>query len=194
MIVVTGPPHPWGIEGVVRALGSATQVLGDEALADPCNGGVYWETNPHRETGRYLFPGPTARHVLWMDVMGLRKSDPAYLDHVLAVVPSWRRVEDPRSWWHLLYALLDDVTTRRHRTWFCATEHVADEWSELCAWLDLECAAPDLRVPPERAHDEPHAEVFDALHDRLTRRAELDDGLVARVNATHTALLEAHER
>ena len=52
--------------------------------------GINWTTNPHPETGRFLFPDATRRHVVKVFIPGLVRSDYAYLDHVIATVRPWR--------------------------------------------------------------------------------------------------------
>jgi hypothetical protein len=52
--------------------------------------GIFWETNPHPETGRYLSPAPTRRYLVKVFIPGLVRSDIAFLDHVVASVRPWR--------------------------------------------------------------------------------------------------------
>ncbi len=52
--------------------------------------GIYYRTNPHPETGQFLFPHATRRHLVKVFIPGLVRSDYAYLDHVVASIRPWR--------------------------------------------------------------------------------------------------------
>lgn len=66
--------------------------------------GIYYATNPHPKTGRFLAPGATRRHAVKVFVPGLVKSDLAYLDRVIATVRPWRSYARSLT---ALYALED---------------------------------------------------------------------------------------
>ena len=53
--------------------------------------GVYWETNPHPETGRYLHPKNTSRLLAKVFIPGLVKSDHAFLGRVVCSVRPWQQ-------------------------------------------------------------------------------------------------------
>lgn len=98
--------------------------------------GVYYATNPHPETGAYLYPERTRRHVVKVFVPGLLRTDVAFLDNVIATVRPWREYvtsmermrglsgEDreasafdvPESaalrWWVQTFALIRDIAIR----------------------------------------------------------------------------------
>lgn len=54
--------------------------------------GVYFATNPHPKTGRYLRPDKTDNYLVKAFIPGLVKSDVAFLDHVVASIRPWRQV------------------------------------------------------------------------------------------------------
>jgi hypothetical protein len=54
--------------------------------------GIYHKTNPNPDTGRYLHPDATRRHVVKVFLPGLAKSDHAFLDRVVVSVRDWREV------------------------------------------------------------------------------------------------------
>ena len=112
-------------------------------MVDDANaGGVYFDTNPDREHKRYLFPEPTRRLLFACSPDGLRKSDPAYLDHVLMVICDWRRARDVREWFCDVYDVLVDTSTRRYPTWFASTEDLISMPEEtitlIASWLDID--------------------------------------------------------
>lgn len=107
--------------------------------------GVWWRTNPHPETGAYLFPSQTRRHVVKVFIDGLVRTDVAFVDHVVATMRDWRSYTrsfdalhtrergwheaqglpfpggphdrpHPYEWWRQNYELVRDLATRRHPT------------------------------------------------------------------------------
>jgi len=54
--------------------------------------GIYFETNPHPETGHYLPPQQTRKLLVKVFIPGLVKSDVAFLDKVVATIRPWRDV------------------------------------------------------------------------------------------------------
>ncbi len=52
--------------------------------------GVYFATNPDPETGKFLHPKQTRRHVLKVFIPGLNRTDYAYLDRVVGTIRPWR--------------------------------------------------------------------------------------------------------
>ena len=55
--------------------------------------GINYHTNPHPESGAYLFPHQTRRHVVKVFIPGLVHSDRAYIDHVVGTLRPWREYE-----------------------------------------------------------------------------------------------------
>ncbi len=100
--------------------------------------GVYYATNPHPETGAYLFPEQTREHVAKVFVPGLVRTDVAFIDRVIATVRAVRPycasmqgmrelagedregllfdvpVSPALRWWMENFALIRDVATRRY--------------------------------------------------------------------------------
>ena len=100
--------------------------------------GVYHATNPHPETGAYLFPEQTREHVAKVFIPGLIRTDVAFMDRVIATVRGVRPycvslsrmrelagedrerslfdvpIEPALRWWMENFALLRDVATRRY--------------------------------------------------------------------------------
>jgi hypothetical protein len=100
--------------------------------------GVYYATNPHPETGAYLFPEQTREHVAKVFIPGLVRTDLAFIDRVVATVRGWRQycaslagmrslagedreellfdvpVSPPLRWWMENFSLVRDVATRRY--------------------------------------------------------------------------------
>ncbi len=137
ILIAAGLPH----------LGEAFPAAWGEALR-PANprgffesslvAGVYHATNPHPESGAYLFPQQTRAHAVKVFVPGLIRSDVAFLDRVVATVRDWReyvasltRISElagadreaelfdlPLSpalrWWVENFALVRDIATRRY--------------------------------------------------------------------------------
>ena len=52
----------------------------------PLRKGIYWATNPDPQTGRFLFPQATRRHLVKVFIPGLVRTDYAYLDRVVATM------------------------------------------------------------------------------------------------------------
>ncbi|MCB9778479.1 MAG: hypothetical protein H6742_07950 [Alphaproteobacteria bacterium] len=52
--------------------------------------GVFYATNPHPETGEWLAPKATRKHVVKVFIPGLVRSDIAYVDAVVATMRPWR--------------------------------------------------------------------------------------------------------
>lgn len=52
--------------------------------------GVFYATNPHPETGDWLAPKSTRKHVVKVFIPGLVRSDIAYIDAVVATMRPWR--------------------------------------------------------------------------------------------------------
>jgi hypothetical protein len=99
--------------------------------------GVYHATNPHPQTGAYLFPEQTRSHVVKVFIPGLVRSDVAFLDRVIATVRPFREYaaslarmaslgEDREAalfdvplspalrWWMENFSLVRDIATRRY--------------------------------------------------------------------------------
>ncbi len=128
-------------------------------------GGVYHATNPHPETGAYLFPEQTRAHVTKVFIPGLVRSDLAFVDRVVATVREWRayaasmarmrallgadRERDlfdvPLSpalrWWVENYGLIRDIATRRYAAHVTTYERLladpAGEIGTVLKWLDV---------------------------------------------------------
>jgi hypothetical protein len=54
--------------------------------------GIYHETNPHPQTGRYLHPSVAKKLLVKVFIPGVVRSDVAFLDRVVATVRPWREV------------------------------------------------------------------------------------------------------
>ena len=100
--------------------------------------GVYYATNPHPETGAYLFAEQTRTHVAKVFIPGLVRTDMAFIDRVIATVRDWREygasldrmrslggedreqalfdvpVSPALRWWSENFALVRDIATRRY--------------------------------------------------------------------------------
>ncbi|MFK8003980.1 MAG: hypothetical protein AB8H86_30730 [Polyangiales bacterium] len=186
---------------------SGLSVLGDKPLSslavlhespsswwvDPLNEGVFFETNPHRPSGRYLHPEPTASSVVVMTPEGVPLSDPAYLDRVVVVVRPWRSAKEPLEWLSALYDQLADSSLRRYPTWIRVAETLQHESQRAAADFvsflgngvevaHVEAAFAGLQVLPRLHDDHIHAAVFDELYDVLRDGTELSDALVEGVN------------
>jgi hypothetical protein len=55
--------------------------------------GINYHTNPHPETGAYLFPEASRRFVVKVFIPGLVRSDRTYIDQVVATMRPWREYE-----------------------------------------------------------------------------------------------------
>ncbi len=125
--------------------------------------GIYHATNPHPETGAYLFPEQTRRHATKVFIPGLVRSDRAFIDGVVATVREWRaysasitRMRDimgtdreaelfdlPMApelrWWAENFALLRDIATRRYAAHVSTYERLLDdpeaEIGAVLSWL-----------------------------------------------------------
>lgn len=123
--------------------------------------GVYHATNPHPDTGAYLFPEQTRRHVTKVFIPGLVRSDRAFIDVVIATVREWRayctsitRMRDMMGrdreaelfdlpmapelrWWAENFALLRDIATRRYAAHVTTYERLlADPEAEIATVLE----------------------------------------------------------
>jgi len=96
--------------------------------------GVNFETNPHPETGVFLFPEQVERHVVKTFPGGLVRTDYSFIHKVVATIRDWRSydqsvralVADDRpdllapklppwlEWWLENYTLIRDVAIRKH--------------------------------------------------------------------------------
>lgn len=72
--------------------------------------GIYYATNPHRRTGKYLAPKATREHVVKVFAPGLARSDVAFLHRVIFTVRPWREYVASIG---RLYALEDDYLLHR---------------------------------------------------------------------------------
>lgn len=123
--------------------------------------GIYYATNPHPETGAYLFPEQTRRHVCKVFIPGLVRTDVAFVDRVIATVRDWRQycrslqamhalagLDRERSlfdvpldpairWWMENFALVRDIATRRYAAHVTTYERLlADPDGEIGAVLE----------------------------------------------------------
>jgi hypothetical protein len=55
--------------------------------------GIYYQTNPHPETGEFVQAHESRRHAVKVFLPGLVRTDAAYLDRVIATVRPWREYE-----------------------------------------------------------------------------------------------------
>lgn len=106
MIIVTGTKRSGTSMWMQILKAAGFPVLGDafprdwgETIRDanregfyesPLRNGVYYATNPHPQNGAFLQPRETRQLVVKVFAPGLRRSDLAYLDHVVATMRSWR--------------------------------------------------------------------------------------------------------
>lgn len=128
----------------------------------PLRVGIYHATNPNPDTGEWLSPTATRRHVVKVFVPGLVRSDFAYLDRVVVCLRRWRpwaastaafdameraaypnSRRDPRSlgmrWWTDVYDVMRDIATRRYPatvvTWDQLRRDPAAEVRAVLRWL-----------------------------------------------------------
>ncbi len=105
--------------------------------------GIWWKTNPDPESGAYLFPDQTQRHLVKVFIEGLTRTDIAFVDRVVGTMRDWRSftrsfasleqterdyysqrevpfpvpardLPIPYQWWLLNYELVRDIATRRY--------------------------------------------------------------------------------
>jgi len=164
ILVAAGLPHigesfpePWG-----ESLRAANPNGFYESMLV---GGVYYATNPHPETGDYLFPEQTRSHAAKVFIPGLVRTDVAFIDRVVATVRPFREyaaslarmktlgdsdrggwVQDswlPPAvrWWVENFALVRDVATRRYAAHVTTYDRLlADpgrEVTEVIRWLGV---------------------------------------------------------
>jgi len=172
-------------------------------------GGIYWRTNPHPVTGRFLFPEQTVRHAVKVFVPGLVRSDLAFLDHVIATVrhpaeyvASMRRLRsiarpegvdgelelDPAvEWWCDNFSLVRDLATRRYPVHVVSYDRLVRDPQETIAavlrWLgDGDLARAVAAVEPghrTQIVDERPADLGDVL-DAVEQRTLVE--LWARID------------
>lgn len=127
--------------------------------------GIYYATNPHPETGEFVPPRASARHVVKVFVPGLVRSDLAYLDRVVASFRHWRAYPESLG---RLYALEDDwirVTRgdrlERVRRARGAVPPVIEWWFEMYElFRDVATRGyPFHLVPYDRVVDDPRAAI-----------------------------------
>ncbi|MFK7928472.1 MAG: hypothetical protein AB8H79_09785 [Myxococcota bacterium] len=139
--------------------------------------GVWWKTNPHPETGAYLFPEQTRRHLVKVFAHGLTRTDAAFIDFAVITLRDWRSFtrsfddlhtrekawfaennmvfpgsENPKpipyQWWAQNYELIRDIATRRHSARFLTYDRTLRNPSmEIGAVLD----ALGIEDPAKRA-------------------------------------------
>lgn len=156
-------------------IGSAYPAYWEEALGEFNRGGfhesrlragIWWRTNPHPETGAYLFPEATRRHAVKVFADGLVRTDVAFIDFVVVTLRDWRsftRSFDalharevawyeeqglefpagararplPYQWWRQNFEVVRDIATRRHPARFTTYDRVVrDAAGEVGAVLD----------------------------------------------------------
>ena len=146
-------PEPWG-----ESLKSANpRGFYESQLVS----GIYYATNPHPETGAYLFPEQTRRHVCKVFIPGLVRTDIAFVDRVIATVRDWRAycaslqrlhalagadreralfdvpLDPAVRWWMENFALVRDIATRRYAAHVTTYERLlADPENELASIID----------------------------------------------------------
>lgn len=135
--------------------------------------GVYHGTNPHPESGAYLFPQQTRRHVVKVFIPGLIKTDVAFVDHVVVTVREWRQmaasVQRMKSlpgpgepgrmemavpaallWWMENFALVRDIATRRYAAHVTTYRRLLDdperEVGMVLKWLGKGKRGPAVRA------------------------------------------------
>jgi len=139
--------------------------------------GIWWKTNPHPETGAYLFPEQTRRHLVKVFAHGFTRTDVAFIDFAVITLRDWRSFtrsfDDlherekawyadnnlvfpgsknptpiPYQWWAQNYELIRDIATRRHSARFLTYDRtVRNPASEIGAVLD----ALNIHEPDKRA-------------------------------------------
>ena len=124
--------------------------------------GINYSTNPHPETGAYLFPEQTRRHAVKVFIPGLVRSDVAFLDHVLVTVRPWRVVAESIErmrrlspdetatllpdgisadllWWTDTFSAIRDIAIRRYPAHVVSYDALVDdperEISGVLDWL-----------------------------------------------------------
>jgi hypothetical protein len=144
-VIGSAYPAHWG-----QALGAFNQRGFFESRL---RSGIWWRTNPNPETGAYLFPEQTQRHLVKVFVDGLVRTDVAFVDHVVVTMRDWRSysrsfgdirqterawfeeqglpfpsddktLPPPYQWWRQNYDLVRDIATRRHQASFTTYDHV----------------------------------------------------------------------
>ena len=194
MIVVSSPdPGRAGqMLAGLHAAGAAT-VGAPPDFEDVFCDGVHYETNPRRSDGRYLFPGPTHRHLVQMTGLGVLKTDPAYLDHLVLIVTGWRTAPFP-VWWDGIYRVVADAATRGIKTWMLPAQFEVDALRSMMKWLALDhegaleatlnalSRRPGGAVPPRRAAanlSPEQSRTLDRFVDALGARAAIEPSLAA---------------
>jgi hypothetical protein len=103
--------------------------------------GIYFRTNPHPETGEFLFPEQVRSHAVKVFIPGLVRTDLAFIDRVVLTMRPWRAfsaslqrlqamsqgatdLEDTRreadhvhpavEWWSENFSAIRDIATRRY--------------------------------------------------------------------------------
>jgi hypothetical protein len=163
--------------------------------------GVHAGTNPHPETGAYLFPEQTREHVVKVFVPGLIRSDVAFMDRVVATVRSWREVAasmdemkertrgstmridpdapSPLIWWMENFALVRDLATRRYAAHVTTYQRLLDdpesEIGTVLQWIGRgSLSAAASKVEASLKH---HGGEVDPPHDLESRHVEVFDEL-----------------
>ncbi len=118
--------------------------------------GIFWRTNPHPKTGRYLFAEETTWHAVKVFIPGLIRSDIAFVTKVIATMRHWRdydasirrlydiehearvqregpdarkphRISPLLEWWGENFSLVSDAVTRRYPLHLVAYDEVLKE-------------------------------------------------------------------
>ncbi len=116
-------------------------------------GGIWHATNPHPQTGAYLFPEQVRRHAVKVFVPGLVRSDRAFIDRVIGTMRPWRAwvassarltalesaamqrdgggpplsIPPVLEWWSENFMLVRDIATRRYPVYLVSYDAVVAE-------------------------------------------------------------------
>ena len=183
--------------------------------------GVNYETNPHPQTGLYLFPDQVKGHVVKVFPGGLVRSDYSFIDRVVATMRDWRSYDqsvrallaDDRPdkepsplppwlhWWLENYAMIRDVVIRKHPTVMTSYDAVLRDPEQAVGsvidWLEQgDRDAAIAAIDPELSRSRPDPK--DSPPDEV---AEVFDALYAAVDTDRTVpaalvkrLNETHQR
>jgi hypothetical protein len=167
------------------------------SLESTFKSGIYYATNPHPQTGRYVFPEQVERHVVHVSVPGLVRTDRAFIGRVLATIRRAReyvaaverleaieaaggrappRVPPILEWWAETYALVRDISLRRYAAHVEAYDRLLRDpervIGEVLDWLGGGDRARAVQVAPKQPETEPGAPggiepELEALFDEL---------------------------
>jgi hypothetical protein len=225
MIVVTGTKRSgtsmWMQilqAGEIPTIGEAFSKKWKERIGDankrgffesPLRRGIYYATNPHPVTGKWLPPQKTQRVGAKVFIPGVVRTDVAYLSRVIASVRPFRQyvsslsrlysmeqeakekegeetsrvihIDPILEWWVENFLLIRDISTRRYPVRLVSYESILEEPELICDQVFKYLEVGDVKKAREAIHPEDRTQKGDDVEEVTHRFAEIFDEYHHRV-------------